>query len=153
MSQADNYVTSTTLRNSTKPTDVQLTKYYYKIHIEQIKQQMDKVKELGPASAEEWIKGLDIEGKEKSSDTARWEQWEEKGGLKKVNARPHSKPTVTRGKSTPLSTPTTKLSVSSNDSSGAPVNASNLISQEVMMNSASSQSHQGNSMSYFTIKL
>ena len=70
---------------------MQLTKYYYKPHVEQLKRQLDDVKDLGPASAEEWIKGLDGEGKERINDAMRWEQWEAKGGLKKVNHRPHLK--------------------------------------------------------------
>ena len=49
---------------------------------------MEEVRELGSASTEEWIKGLANEGKDRVTDAVRWEQWEVKGGLKKVNARP-----------------------------------------------------------------
>lgn len=82
------------LRSVAPPPEVQLTKHYYKPHIEEIKRQFDHVKDLGSASAEEWIKGLDSEGKARSSDAARWEQWEAKGGLKKVNARPNGRSAV-----------------------------------------------------------
>ena len=87
----DHYVTSTVLRNGAPPSEVQLTKLYYKPHIEDIKNQLDQVRELGSASAEEWIKGLDMEGKEKLNDAARWEIWEAKGGLAKVNTKPNSR--------------------------------------------------------------
>ena len=116
MSQSEDYVTSTALRNITPSSDIQLTRHYYKKHIEDIKNQLDRVKELGPASLEEWTKGLNTMGKEMLNDSARWEQWEEKGGLKKVNVRPSSKFVGHGGKATSVSTPTTKLSMSSNDS-------------------------------------
>lgn len=94
VSQSDNLVASAALRSMAPPLEVQLTKYYYKPHVEDIKRQFDHVKDLGSASAEEWIKGLDAEGKDRSSDAARWEQWEAKGGLKKVNARPNGRSAV-----------------------------------------------------------
>ena len=48
-------------------------------------------KALGAASAEEWIKGLASQGQERLEDIIRWEQWESKGGLKKIKSR-HPKP-------------------------------------------------------------
>jgi len=50
------------------------------------------VKALGPASVEEWIKGLASQGQERLEDIIRWEQWESRGGLNKVNSRPYPKP-------------------------------------------------------------
>lgn len=73
------------------PVDLQLTRHYYKAHIEDITRQFKVVKDLGSGSAEEWIKGLDSMGREWSNDIARWEQWEAQGGLKKVNLRPNQK--------------------------------------------------------------
>ena len=86
VSQSDQYVASIALRNIPPPSD--LVKHFYKPHIEDIKRRLTHVQDLGPGSAEEWIKGLDTEGKERASDAARWELWEAKGGLKKVNAKP-----------------------------------------------------------------
>lgn len=60
---------------------------------------LEEVKELGPATAEEWIKGLDREGKDRLNDSARWEQWEAKGGLKKVNSRPQPRKSIPPGTS------------------------------------------------------
>ena len=91
VSQSNNLVASTALRSMAPPPEVQLTKHYYIPHVEEIKRQLVHVKDLGSASAEEWIKGLDSEGKDRSIDAARWEQWEAKGGLKKVNARPNGR--------------------------------------------------------------
>ena len=34
------------------------------------------------------MKGLPTEGKERLDDAVRWEQWEARGGLKKINAKP-----------------------------------------------------------------
>ena len=94
LSQTNHMISISVLRSTTPPTSLQLTKYYYKPHIEEIKRKFDKVKELGPASAEEWIKGLDHEGKERANDAVRWEQWEARGGLRKVNLRPQPKTMV-----------------------------------------------------------
>lgn len=71
-----------------------MVKRYYKLHVRNIKQQLEEVRELGTASADEWSKGLAEEGKERIADAVRWEQWEAKGGLKKVNMRPQTKATV-----------------------------------------------------------
>lgn len=58
-------------------------------------QQFQNAKELGTASAEEWTKGLDRQGQERTDDAIRWEQWDTKGGLRKVNSRPLPKPATT----------------------------------------------------------
>lgn len=50
-----------------------------------------EAKSFGAASAEEWIKGLASQGQKRLDDIIRWEQWEYKGGLKKVNIRHHPK--------------------------------------------------------------
>ena len=77
-----------------------MAKYYYKPHVQEIKRRFEDVKLLGSGSAEEWIKGLESEGKDRSQDPVRWEQWEAKGGLRKVNTRPNTRTAVgTRGKS------------------------------------------------------
>ena len=86
-----NHVIAVSALGNNAPADIQLTKRYLKTHIEDIKNRFEDVKQLGGAAAEEWIKGLDYEGKERMDDAARWEKWESRGGLKKVNAKPHSK--------------------------------------------------------------
>ena len=42
----------------------------------------------GSAAVDEWIKGLDDEGRNRGEEVIRWENWEAKGGLEKVNVRP-----------------------------------------------------------------
>lgn len=42
------------------------------------------MKSLGDAAAEEWIKGLEDLGKQRRHDAARWERWEDAGGLAKM---------------------------------------------------------------------
>lgn len=85
------------LRSATPPSTLQLSKRYYKVHIDEIRNRLNDARELGKPSAEEWFKGLEMEGKERCEDVARWEQWEAKGGLKKVNQPPHIKPTGVGG--------------------------------------------------------
>ncbi|KAL8860105.1 MAG: hypothetical protein Q9178_003369 [Gyalolechia marmorata] len=91
VSKSLNYIPNLLFRESTVPPSLELVKRYYKPHVQQIRQQLDDVRELGTASADEWGKGLPDERKERMNDALRWEQWEAKGGLKKVNMRPQLK--------------------------------------------------------------
>ena len=63
-------------------------KHYYRPHIDDIKRRLSEAMALGREAAEEWSKGLSEEGKTRLDDAIRWEVWEMKGGLKKVNLRP-----------------------------------------------------------------
>ncbi|KAL8975104.1 MAG: hypothetical protein Q9197_000653 [Variospora fuerteventurae] len=91
VSSSLNYIPNTLLRESPAPPSFHIVKRFYEPHVRRIKQQLDEVTELGAASADEWSKGLAGEGKERINDAIRWEQWEAKGGLKKVNVRPQSR--------------------------------------------------------------
>src|SRR5579862_5868995 len=75
-------ITPTLLQNSSLPPTLQMTKHFYKPHIEDIKRRFEEVMALGNAAGEEWFKGLDGEGKERMGDSVRCERWEAKGGLK-----------------------------------------------------------------------
>ncbi|KAL8798632.1 MAG: hypothetical protein Q9182_006507 [Xanthomendoza sp. 2 TL-2023] len=94
VSKTLHYIPNNLLRESTVPPSLEMVKRYYKLHVQNIRQQLDDVRELGIASADEWNKGLAEEGKERINDAIRWEQWEAKGGLKKVNIRPQAKVTT-----------------------------------------------------------
>ena len=120
VSQTENFVTSAALRNTTPPSEVQLNKHYYKPHVEQIKRQFQEAKELGSASAEEWVKGLESEGREKCIDAARWELWEAKGWLRKINLPPKSKAgsSITRPESS-ITTSTTHSTTRTSAALGA----------------------------------
>ncbi|ERF72250.1 hypothetical protein EPUS_02137 [Endocarpon pusillum Z07020] len=88
-----NYVASITLRNEPPPTGLQLTKWYFKPQVDDMKAKLDEVRELGAATAEEWFKGLEVDGKEKAADTARWEHWEAAGGFQAIaHGVPDSRP-------------------------------------------------------------
>lgn len=90
--QSMHLVLSTTLRTSSPPPGVQLTKYFSQKHLQGLKRKFDEVKLLGSATAEEWFKGLESNGKDKLVDAARWEQWEAAGGflsLKKALVNHH----------------------------------------------------------------
>ncbi|KAI9782079.1 MAG: hypothetical protein M1839_005425 [Geoglossum umbratile] len=77
-------ITPTLLQNSSLPPTLQMTKHFYKPHIEDIKRRFEEVMALGNAAGEEWFKGLDGVGKERMSDSIRCERWEAKGGLKSL---------------------------------------------------------------------
>jgi hypothetical protein len=77
-------ISSVTLQSGQQPQSIQITKHYYKPHIEEIKKEFENVKSLGSATAEEWLKGLEGRGKELRDDSSRWERWEAAGGLLKM---------------------------------------------------------------------
>ena len=91
LTQFNDCVSPSNLRNGIPPTEIQITKYFFKSHLHKIETRFTEVKELGSGPVEEWIKGLDAEKKNSMQDAARWEQWEAKGGLKKVNQRPSAR--------------------------------------------------------------
>ncbi|GKT99269.1 hypothetical protein FLAG1_01360 [Fusarium langsethiae] len=63
------------------PPDTQVTKLFWAEHVEQVKAEFTSVKALGSAAAEEWIKGLEIRGKQVLVDASRWEKWAGAGGI------------------------------------------------------------------------
>lgn len=81
---AMHFVSSVVLRSNQPPSGLTLTKFYLKSHVEAMRLKFEEVKSLGPATAEEWVKGLEGNGKEKIADSARWEQWELSGGLRSL---------------------------------------------------------------------
>lgn len=92
VSEDNHYIGHNLLRNQTASPTLKMTKHYYKPAIEDMIRRFEDAKALGAAPAEEWTKGLAGQGQEHLEDIIRWEQWESKGGLKKVNSRHHPKP-------------------------------------------------------------
>lgn len=90
LTQSMHLVLSTTLRSNSPPAGLQLTKFFFKPHIDALKQKFEDVKALGPAAAEEWVKGLEQGGRDKLSDAARWEQWEANAGFQTLREPPES---------------------------------------------------------------
>jgi hypothetical protein len=88
-----NFVASLTLRSTTPPPNLQLTKYYFQPQIDTLQRKLDDAKALSLAAAEEWYKGLEMSGKQVLADSARWEQWETSGGLLSLTTQ-HNKPSL-----------------------------------------------------------
>ncbi|QSZ32752.1 hypothetical protein DSL72_002331 [Monilinia vaccinii-corymbosi] len=87
-------IPATALQHGQPPSTIQITKYYFKNHIEAIKGEFESVKAMGSATIEEWLKGLEDRGKARRTDAARWERWEASGGvsrMKNLVQREHSK--------------------------------------------------------------
>lgn len=78
------HVISAASLQSGPPTGISITKYFFKLHIEELKQEFDEVKAMGSAVAEEWIKGLEGRGRERRNDAVRWERWEVGGGVARM---------------------------------------------------------------------
>lgn len=73
-----NYITAYTLQSATTPADVEIVKYYYRPHVEDIERELSQVISCGSAAAEEWSKGLDARGRERMRVAENWERWEVK---------------------------------------------------------------------------
>ena len=74
-------ISPATLQGGQHPPTIQITKLYSNEHVEELRQEFERVKALGSATAEEWIKGLDGRGKERRNDAARWDRWETSAGV------------------------------------------------------------------------
>ncbi|KAF5583782.1 hypothetical protein FPCIR_8887 [Fusarium pseudocircinatum] len=74
------------IQAGTVPPHIQVTKLFWSEHVEQIKLEFENVKALGSAAAEEWIKGLEIRGKQALADASRWEKWASAGGMAQFQA-------------------------------------------------------------------
>lgn len=100
-------VASTALHQGQQPpSNIQISKYFLKSDVESIKKEYFKVKGLGNAAAEEWVKGLDNRGKAKRLDVARWERWEASGGLQRLRKdEPDNLPEKAAHQSLPSSLP------------------------------------------------
>ncbi|KAH7086947.1 hypothetical protein FB567DRAFT_526606 [Paraphoma chrysanthemicola] len=72
----ENYVPAHHLHNTSIPPEVEIGKYYYKKHVEEITCEMKNALRLGSAAAEEWSKGLDAQGKERMKAADNWEKWD-----------------------------------------------------------------------------
>lgn len=70
------YVPAHLLHSATPPPDVEIAKYYYKPHVDDITRELNDALSRGPAAAEEWSKGLDARGKERIKAAENWERWE-----------------------------------------------------------------------------
>ncbi|KAF2187107.1 hypothetical protein K469DRAFT_570881 [Zopfia rhizophila CBS 207.26] len=73
-----NYIPAYTLQAATTPAGVEITKYYYKEHVDEIMHELEQAQSLGSAATEEWSKGLDARGKERMKASENWERWEVK---------------------------------------------------------------------------
>ncbi|KAH5637415.1 hypothetical protein HBI37_097570 [Parastagonospora nodorum] len=71
-----NYIPAHILQSANTPPDVEIGKYYYKIHVEEITRELNHALSLGTAAAEEWSKGLDAKGRERMKVADNWERWE-----------------------------------------------------------------------------
>ncbi|EKD16297.1 f-box domain containing protein [Drepanopeziza brunnea f. sp. 'multigermtubi' MB_m1] len=77
-------LSAATLQSGQHPPSIQITKFFFKVHVDEIKREFEDVKAMGSATAEEWLKGLDGRGKERRNDAARWERWELGGGMERL---------------------------------------------------------------------
>ncbi|KAF2789925.1 hypothetical protein K505DRAFT_365172 [Melanomma pulvis-pyrius CBS 109.77] len=72
------YIPAYTLQAATTPAGVEIGKFYYKEHVEEITKELEQALSRGSAAAEEWAKGLDVRGKERMKAPENWERWEVK---------------------------------------------------------------------------
>ncbi|KAJ4296206.1 hypothetical protein N0V90_006251 [Kalmusia sp. IMI 367209] len=72
------YIPAYMLQAATTPAGVEIAKYYYKAHVEDIGKELNEALALGSAAAEEWSKGLEARGHERMKLAENWERWEVK---------------------------------------------------------------------------
>lgn len=62
------------------PLGLRISKWYLKRHVQEVKASLERAREHGHHSEEEWFKGLENSRKERLSDALRWEKWELSAG-------------------------------------------------------------------------
>lgn len=62
------------------PTET-LSKLFWSSDVESLREEFLTVKELGPAAAGEWQKGLSLRGSKRSSEAAKWQKYDDAGGV------------------------------------------------------------------------
>jgi hypothetical protein len=77
-------VSPATVQSEALPPLIQVTKVYLSSSIDSMKDEFMSVRQMGMATAEEWLKGLEVRGKEQRNDAARWEKWTGSGGLSQI---------------------------------------------------------------------
>lgn len=70
------YVTAVNLEQHEPPPNLQLRKYFYRGHVDELEDKVIEVRALGSAVVEEWSKGLGSVGTVRREDAARFERWE-----------------------------------------------------------------------------
>ena len=92
LTQSQDYVSPFTLADGFPPPDLRITKHFYKPEVRRIQTRFEEVKQHAPGSVEQWLKDLTTKQLNSAEHARRWEQWEARGGLKKVNIRPSARP-------------------------------------------------------------
>jgi hypothetical protein len=104
-----NYIAAHILQSTTMPPNVEIGKYYYKKHVEDITQELNHALSMGPAAAEEWLKGLDDKGKERMKTADNWEKWEARDLQERRRATSAAPSLAGRSRKEPSISPTRQM--------------------------------------------
>lgn len=74
-------VSADSLQKGLVQQDLQVTKIYLPENTEKLKAEFLAVKSMGSATIEEWLKGLEVRGRELLNDSMRWDKWTSTGGV------------------------------------------------------------------------
>ena len=88
LSNEDHVVTYEALYDSRLPVSERFTKHYYTSHLHALKDYFERTNGAEGLSPREWEKHFAQQRQKRIEKIMRWEQWESRGGLEKVNARP-----------------------------------------------------------------
>lgn len=86
------------------PLETPPVKVFWHEHVENIKAEFEATKAFGSAAAEEWVKGLEAEGKHSLADASRWERWFLSGGVDEMRRTALNEPVQTLSKGQDLVT-------------------------------------------------
>lgn len=102
-------LSASTLENAQPPSTLQLTKFFLASDVDELKEEFNSVKEMGPGTTEEWFKGLDGRGKNHRIEAAKWKKWESSGGRASILAAVGSLHSQQTGSFTNPTSSTTKM--------------------------------------------
>ncbi|KAK4180421.1 hypothetical protein QBC36DRAFT_30868 [Triangularia setosa] len=77
-------LSAATLEQGQLPVDVQVTKRFLSSEVQALERELLEVRDMGPGTVTEWLKGLPERGSDIRHDASKWEKWEGLGGPAKM---------------------------------------------------------------------
>lgn len=75
---------ATTFEQGQLPVETQITKRFLSSEVQALERELLEVREMGPGTVTEWLKGLPARGSGIRQEVLKWEKWESLGGLAKM---------------------------------------------------------------------
>ncbi|KAK0618603.1 hypothetical protein B0T17DRAFT_345570 [Bombardia bombarda] len=84
LTQELHLISTGTIEQGQLPANVQITKLFSSSDVDAMEKEFLAVRDMGPGTVDEWLKGLDSRGNNLRHEASKWEKWESSGGAAKM---------------------------------------------------------------------